>query len=98
MSLYFQGEGLPKDYAETLKWWRKAAEFGDAYAQNNLGLLHASGQGAPHDIVQAQKWFNLAAAKGNREAAKNRDRATSKMTPDQIAEAQQLTSEWKPKK
>jgi hypothetical protein len=30
-------------------------------------------------------------------AVKNRDDVAAKMTPDQIAEAQRMASEWKPK-
>jgi hypothetical protein len=42
-------------------------------------------------------WFNLAAAQGNQEAIKDRDEIARKMTPEQIAEAQKLAHEWKPK-
>jgi hypothetical protein len=49
-------------------------------------------------------WFNLAASwfsaseKEKRESAvKNRDFVASMMTPAQIAEAQRLAREWKPK-
>jgi TPR repeat protein len=58
----------------------------------------------PQDYVQAHKWLNLAASrfpaseKENRDkAVKYRDLATAKMTPAQIAEAQKLAREWKPK-
>jgi len=46
-------------------------------------------------------WFNLAAAasktKKKNLPAEYRDRVTAKMTPAQIAEAQKLAREWKPK-
>jgi uncharacterized protein len=42
-------------------------------------------------------WFNLAAARGNRDAEKDRDMIAAQMTPAQIAEAQKLAREWKPK-
>ena len=42
-------------------------------------------------------WFNLAAAQGTRGAAEWRERLAARMTPAQIAEAQKLASEWKPK-
>jgi uncharacterized protein len=47
-------------------------------------------------------WFNLATSRANHTAtryqvAKNRDRAAAMMTPDQIAEARRMASEWKPK-
>jgi TPR repeat protein len=31
------------NYAEAVKWYRKAAEQGDADAQNNLGWMYARG-------------------------------------------------------
>ena len=36
--MYDNGEGVPQDYAEAVKWYRLAAEQGDARAQYNLGL------------------------------------------------------------
>ncbi|HSG06069.1 MAG TPA: tetratricopeptide repeat protein [Nitrospiria bacterium] len=103
--LYDKGKGAPQDYSEAVKWYQKAAEQGQAEAQYNLGFLYAIGQGVPQDYVLAHMWFNLAASRfsasegDEREmAVKNRDTASSKMTPAQIAEAQRLAREWKPKK
>jgi len=42
-------------------------------------------------------WFNLAAAQGYAAAHDNRDRLAAMMAPAQIAEAQRLAREWKPK-
>ena len=47
-------------------------------------------------------WFNLAAARylpgDDRDAAaSNRDIVEAKMTPAEVAEAQRLAREWKPK-
>jgi len=39
-------------------------------------------------------WFNLAAVQGYGKAQKGRDTLASKMTPDQIAEAQRMAREW----
>jgi hypothetical protein len=71
----------------------------------NLGEMYREGQGVPQDYVQAHKWYNLAAAnytsasqtKYRDDAVKNRDALARKMTPAQIAEAQRLAREWKPK-
>jgi len=35
--MYEGGYGVPLDYAEAVKWYRKAADQGNAYAQSNLG-------------------------------------------------------------
>ncbi|TVS20791.1 MAG: hypothetical protein EA424_02165, partial [Planctomycetaceae bacterium] len=37
---YYEGRGVVQDYAEALKWYRKAAEQGRSYAQFSLGLLY----------------------------------------------------------
>ena len=95
--LYGHGEGVPQDYAEAVKWYRKAAEQGDATAQFNLGTDYAKGQGVPQDYVLAHMWLNLAAAQGTEGAVKNRDIVAKKMTTDQLAEAQRLARDWQPK-
>jgi hypothetical protein len=44
-------------------------------------------------------WFNLAAAQpGDLGSKSNRDTLEQLMTPEQIAEAQRLSREWKPTK
>lgn len=99
--MYYQGQGVPLDYAEALTWFRKSAEQGEAKAQYNLGVMYNKGEGVPQNYAEAVKWYNLAAARlTNRDerdsAIRNRNIATSKMTPAQIAEAQKKASEWKP--
>ncbi len=64
--------------------------------------MYDVGQGVPQDYVQAHKWYNLATSRfppgENRDlAVKNRDLVATKMTAAQIAEAQRLAREWKPK-
>ena len=43
--MYANGRGVPQDYAEAVKWYRLAADQGDAEAQHNLGVMYASGEG-----------------------------------------------------
>jgi hypothetical protein len=45
----------------------------------------------------AYRWANLAAAQGHEDAAKRREYLAEKMTPEQIAEAQKLSRDFKPK-
>ena len=98
--MYYEGRGVPQDYAEALKWFRLAAAQGDALAQYHLGLMYAKGYGVPQDHIEAHKWFTLAAAsstsKPNRDrAVEARDKLAARMTPAQLAEAQKLAREWK---
>jgi hypothetical protein len=92
------GEGVPKNAAEAVKWYRLAAAQGLASAQYNLGLMYADGEGVPKNDAEAYFWWNLAAAQGNENAKTNRDIVEKKMTREQIAEAQRRSAAWKPKK
>ena len=64
-SYYYGIGGVPQNYAEVVKWWRKAAEQGYASAQYNLGLMYKNGEGVPEDDVEAAKWYRKAAEQGN---------------------------------
>ena len=41
--MYAQGEGVPEDDAEAIKWFRSAAEQGHTGAQYSLGVMYAAG-------------------------------------------------------
>jgi len=47
---------------------RRAAEQGDAAAQNTLGLKYANGVGVTKDEAEAVKWYRKAAEQGNADA------------------------------
>jgi TPR repeat protein len=96
-SMYAKGRGVQQSDADAVRWYRRAAEQGESWAQTNLGVMYAKGQGVPRDYISAYMWFDLAAAQGDQAAVSNRDAAARRMTPEQIAEAQKLAREWKPK-
>ena len=61
------------------------------------GVCTCVGLGAPQDYHRgAQVWFNLAAGRGEMAAAKERDALAAKMTPKQIATAQERARSWQP--
>ncbi len=62
--MYDKGRGVPQDDAEAVKWYRRAAEQGDAKAQHNLGLLNLAGKGVPLDQAKSLEWFRKAAKSG----------------------------------
>jgi uncharacterized protein len=103
--MYSEGQGVPQDHAKAVKFYQLAAEQGNPQALYNLGLSSADGDdGMAKDLVAAHMWFNLAAARfpGSDSRARNlavssRDAVALQMTPAQIAEAQRLAREWKPK-
>ena len=101
-AMYFYGQGVPQDYAEAVKWYRLAAEQGQADAQIALGFMYYFGHGVPQDYVQAHMWYSLAAERSSPGEDRDqlisyRDEVEAKMSPDQVAEAQSLAREWKPK-
>ena len=69
--MYHHGTGVPKDYAEAVKWWRLAAEQGFARAQSNLGVMYANGEGVAQDYDEAMRLYRLAAEQGLARAQHN---------------------------
>ena len=78
-----------RQYAEALTQWEAAAGTGDDRAMLALGRVFVKGLGVPQDYVLAHKWLNLAAGRGNEAAAAEREALAVKMTPQQIALAQE---------
>jgi TPR repeat protein len=107
---YDGGFGVPVDYAKAVEITRRFAEAGEKFAQRNLGMNYEQGHGVRQDFVEAYKWYNLAAANedislgkmmekdGIEMASTMRDRLAQQMTSAQIAEAQQLSREFRPRK
>lgn len=64
--LYLRGCGeVAPDVAEGVRLTRTYAERGDATAQANLGLAHATGTGVPLDYGEALRWNRMSAAQGS---------------------------------
>ena len=91
--MYDGGDGVPQDFKEAVKWFRKAAEQGHAGAQNNLGMMYGRGDGCALDDMTAYAWFIIGTANGDASAKHNKDFLAEEMTPDQIAKAQELSRE-----
>ena len=62
---YYYGEGAPQDYAEAMKWYRKAADQGEVRSQYNVGLMYEKGQSVPQDYAEAVRWYRKAADQGD---------------------------------
>ena len=92
--MYFSGKGVPNDQKEAAKWIRKAAEQGYTSAQSNLVLMYFRVIGVLRDYVTAYAWANIAQANGGQNAQKFKSEYLDpKMTPEQIAKAQELSKE-----
>ncbi len=51
--MYHNGEGVPQDSAEALRWFTLSAGQGQAEAQCALELMHDFGEGVPQDNAEA---------------------------------------------
>jgi len=54
-----------KNYTEAIKWYRIAADQGDADAQYNIGFMYDNGYGVKRDSETAVKWYQKAVKQGN---------------------------------
>ncbi len=98
-TMYRDGQGVDRDYAEALSWWVKAAEQGVVDAQYALGNAYSGGTGIARDNVLAYMWYDIAAAQTGAGwlsaiAGTNRDVLVARMTPADLAKAKRLAAEW----
>jgi TPR repeat protein len=104
---YEYGRGVSRNYAEAARWYRLAADRGQVEAQFLLGRMYERGYGVGQDNVLAYVWFTLAAnntapsprpqdVEARRVAAQRRTTVAFRMTPDQIADADELIKAWQP--
>ena len=61
--MYDQGQGVPQDYAEMEKWYRRAAKQGSIAAQSTLRLME--------ERAEKEKWHRGAAEPQNAAAQPN---------------------------
>ena len=67
--LYEGGKGVPPDDVRAAEFYRRAAEFGDPFAQFNLAVMLDQGRGVPQrDQEDAVRWLTRAAEQGMVEA------------------------------
>jgi TPR repeat protein len=96
--LLMYARGGQQDYKMAVYYLRLAANQGNDLAQRRLGQMYERGEGVQQDYVRAYMWYSLGSANGGVGAGTRlRDSLAKKMDPDQIAEAQKLAREWKPK-
>jgi CRP-like cAMP-binding protein len=68
---YRGGGGVQRNYDAALKWFRLAADQGDATAELHIGLMYLDGAGVPRDDTEEAKWFQRAADRGEPAAQYN---------------------------
>ena len=89
-NMYFHGEpGLPQDFDLGKEWQQKAASSGQRLAQYLLARRLED-----QDPAGAYMWYNLAREQGYDPASAKLADLSTKMSPEQLAEAQARIEEW----
>ncbi len=68
-----RGSSAPWFLTLVVKWYRRAAERGDAKAQYILGAAHDRGAGVAQDDAEALRWYRKAAEQGHAAAQSKLD-------------------------
>jgi len=87
------GNGIPQNFLDAGKWYKRAAISGDANSQNNLGILYRDGLGTAPNAIIAYKWFSLAAAQRNEKAINNLRMLRHNLDKAEIANGQKLAQQ-----
>ena len=52
---------LPQNYAQALKWYRRAAAQGSYSAQFNIARMYEEGKGVRKNLAEAARWYRKSA-------------------------------------
>lgn len=91
---FHNGEGVPHDDAQAMRWFHRAAEQGHVTAQATLGAYYWAGRGVPQDLSQAYFWSALALAQGDENSKSRLEGLASQMTRAQVSAARQKAEAW----
>ena len=92
---YRNGEGIPQDDAQAMRWFERAADQGYADAQAAAGSGYWAGRGVPKDLVKAYFWSTLALNQGDSSMESRLQGLELQMTPAQVAAAQAQADDWR---
>jgi TPR repeat protein len=90
---YLLGQGVPEDYVEAAKWFRKADEQSHALAQGELGAMYYVGAGVSQDDAEAVRLFRKAAEQGvaqAQDALRTRGLSWTAQSPEQDVSQEQM--------
>ena len=64
--MYYNGDGVRKNFAEAVKWFRKAVEHkeGEGTPERVLSYMYRDGEGVAQNKAEAVKWMRKAAERG----------------------------------
>lgn len=96
--IYARTDSAPKERADAVMWYRRAAANGMVAAMRRLGDIYRDGLGAESDPVQAYAWYDLASSRlGPHRGSfgRFRDDVASKMPPPALDHARLLARYWR---
>ena len=86
------GVGILQNFGESAKWLHVAARRGNPEGMLEYGRLFRDGIGVEKDPLRAYVWFNRASAARNLDAVRERELIIRQLSPEQLAQAQKLSS------
>lgn len=92
--MHQNGWGVPQSDETANKWYALAAEQGITAAQTAIGRFYALDFLDSYDPVTAYMWFSIAEKLGDVDALGKREFISTRMTPEQLAEADTRISKW----
>ena len=97
-------DGPAQAYRRFVRWYRDAADHGDADAQRALGILYANGVGVVRDYEEGYFWLSLSVKSsggnperdGNSWARDRRSEIAVRLSQRQIDAVRKRVENWKP--
>jgi uncharacterized protein len=63
-AMYRAGRGVERDFVESLRWCRRAADKNHPLGMSCIGYAYHKGEGVKQDLKQAIKWYERSAESG----------------------------------
>ena len=92
--MHANGWGVEMNDEEAAKLYRLAADQGFIEAQTSLAMLCHKGRGVEQNLTEAYMWYDIAVQLGDLNSSYKRDDVAAAMSPEQVANAQQMATRW----
>jgi Sel1 repeat len=93
-NLYRDGDGIRKNDAEAVEWFRRSAEQRFVPAASALGSQYWAGHGVAQDYNKAYFWYDVALAEGDEKAESQLQDLSPELTPEEVATIHQQVKAW----
>jgi TPR repeat protein len=90
--MLYEGDRLPQNHQEAVRWWNKAAGQGNAKAQHALAVCYGLGQGVARDLTMSAEMYRRAAENGH--ALAQNDLGNCYFTGEGVPRDMEQASAW----